>query len=218
MFEGQMKKIFLIFGLTILLSAALIGFAVTTEAAKDPVCGMDVDPATAAVSVKGENGTVYFCSEHCKSAFCANPSAYMDEAKLQKIGIDSGKEELGCGGCPVVDHAEEMKGCDGLCGNTKVKALNDFHSIMHAIESAVEEGKTEAVIADAAVLAQKKDAVMEAECPDNVCMQMFDSRRAEFGEKVDAFLAACKQDDHTAIQAAFAEMHDAYGTLDQSAR
>lgn len=217
MLEEQMKKIFLIFGLTILLSASLIGFAVTTEAAQDPVCGMEVDPATAAVSVEGEHGTVYFCSEHCKAAFCANPSAYMDEAKLQKIGIDTGKEAHGCDGCPAV-HATEKKGCDGLCGNTKVAALNDFHSIMHAIESAVEEGKTEAVKADAAVLAQKKDAVMEAECPDKACMHMFNSSRAEFGEKVDAFLTACEKEDHTAIQAAFAEMHDAYGTLDQSAR
>jgi YHS domain-containing protein len=212
-----MKRVFVILGFTILLSATLIGLAVTKEAAKDPVCGMEVDTATASITFQGDSGTVYFCSEHCKTAFCANPSAYLDAEKLEKIGIKSAEEAIGCGGCAVMD-VSEKKGCDGQCGDTKVAALNEFHSVLHALEAAVASGKTEAVKADLVVFAEKKDAVMKAECPDGVCMHSFNGAQAEFGEKSDAFLTVCKGDDPDAIKTAFAEMHEAYGTLDQAAR
>lgn len=48
------------------------------EAAKDPVCGMNVDPKSA---VRHEHGgkTYYFCSAHCKEKFRTEPQKY--EAK-----------------------------------------------------------------------------------------------------------------------------------------
>ncbi|WP_155059321.1 heavy metal translocating P-type ATPase [Streptomyces blattellae] len=42
----------------------------------DPVCGMQVDKATAAEHRQTEHGTYYFCSTHCAAAFDAEPDRY----------------------------------------------------------------------------------------------------------------------------------------------
>jgi P-type Cu+ transporter len=44
---------------------------------RDPVCGMEVDPATAAGSTVHEGTTYSFCSKGCVKAFQADPSAYL---------------------------------------------------------------------------------------------------------------------------------------------
>ena len=42
----------------------------------DPVCGMDVDPATAKYRAEFKGRTYYFCSGGCQAAFEANPGRY----------------------------------------------------------------------------------------------------------------------------------------------
>ena len=42
----------------------------------DPVCGMTVDPATAAASREHDGVTFYFCSPGCAEAFDADPHRY----------------------------------------------------------------------------------------------------------------------------------------------
>ena len=42
----------------------------------DPVCGMPLDPATAALRRDTETGTFFFCSAHCVTAFDASPGSY----------------------------------------------------------------------------------------------------------------------------------------------
>lgn len=50
---------------------------------RDPVCGMNVDPASAAETIE-DNGTEYhFCSTHCARKFRADPSAYVDDASKE---------------------------------------------------------------------------------------------------------------------------------------
>ena len=44
---------------------------------KDLVCGMKVDPATAAGSSEYQGKTYYFCSKGCKTAFDANPERFV---------------------------------------------------------------------------------------------------------------------------------------------
>src|SRR5580700_11239138 len=44
---------------------------------KDPICGMDVDPTTAAESYIHDGQTYYFCSAHCLAEFRANPARYI---------------------------------------------------------------------------------------------------------------------------------------------
>lgn len=45
--------------------------------AKDPVCGMTVDPVHAAGSVEHADKTYFFCSQHCEQRFSANPNDYL---------------------------------------------------------------------------------------------------------------------------------------------
>jgi Cu+-exporting ATPase len=47
------------------------------EMARDPVCGMDVDPAQAAGSHEHEGTTYYFCSASCLERFRADPERYV---------------------------------------------------------------------------------------------------------------------------------------------
>jgi Cu+-exporting ATPase len=43
---------------------------------KDPVCGMEIDPATAAASEEYRGTTYYFCSQGCHDTFMAEPEKY----------------------------------------------------------------------------------------------------------------------------------------------
>ncbi|QGG94111.1 YHS domain-containing protein [Actinomarinicola tropica] len=45
-------------------------------AAKDPVCGMNVDEAAAAATAEFESRVFYFCSQACTETFEADPAAY----------------------------------------------------------------------------------------------------------------------------------------------
>lgn len=45
--------------------------------ATDPVCGMTVDPETAAGKAEYEGKTYYFCSEGCRKAFEEDPERYL---------------------------------------------------------------------------------------------------------------------------------------------
>ncbi len=44
---------------------------------KDPVCGMEVDPKTAAGSSVYQGQTYYFCAKGCKAAFDKDPARYV---------------------------------------------------------------------------------------------------------------------------------------------
>lgn len=45
--------------------------------ARDPVCGMEVDEASAAGRSDFRNETFYFCSPGCKKAFDRDPEKYL---------------------------------------------------------------------------------------------------------------------------------------------
>jgi YHS domain-containing protein len=47
---------------------------------KDPICGMDVDPKTAAGESEYKGQTYYFCSPGCKKTFDANPEKYVGQS------------------------------------------------------------------------------------------------------------------------------------------
>jgi YHS domain-containing protein len=44
--------------------------------ANDPVCGMQVEKSHAPARATLGSGTYYFCCDHCRSAFLANPEKY----------------------------------------------------------------------------------------------------------------------------------------------
>jgi Cu2+-exporting ATPase len=60
------------------------GVAFKEEAAvtvKDPVCGMEIEPATAYGKTEYEGKTFYFCSKHCSEEFNKNPEKYASKLK-----------------------------------------------------------------------------------------------------------------------------------------
>jgi Cu+-exporting ATPase len=46
---------------------------------KDPVCGMEIDPKTAAGRSEYKGQTYYFCSTGCKKDFDKEPEKYLDK-------------------------------------------------------------------------------------------------------------------------------------------
>ncbi|TKJ40760.1 hypothetical protein CEE37_07285 [candidate division LCP-89 bacterium B3_LCP] len=214
-----MKRVFLAFILTVVLASVLVGLAITGDSVKDPVCGMEVDAAKAAASCEGKSGNLYFCSDHCKEAFCKNPEAYLSKKELDKLGLceEKGKKEekKGCGSC---QSTKKEAGCDGKCGQTKVDAINHFHTYMHPLHEAVAKGDIDAVKKGRSELADLKSSVMNANCPEGACSHSFKSAKTAFGEKVDALLVACDKGDNEKIKQAFEEMHTAYEALDHTAR
>ena len=48
---------------------------------KDPVCGMDIDPATTAGKSEYKGQTYYFCSLGCKKSFDKEPEKYMGKGE-----------------------------------------------------------------------------------------------------------------------------------------
>lgn len=52
----------------------------TTTTLKDPVCGMDVETATAAGRTLHKGQTYYFCGAKCKDKFDANPEQFLGKA------------------------------------------------------------------------------------------------------------------------------------------
>jgi len=46
---------------------------------RDPVCGMDIDPAAAAGRSEYKGQTYYFCSLGCKKSFDKDPEKYLGQ-------------------------------------------------------------------------------------------------------------------------------------------
>jgi len=83
---------------------------------KDPVCGMDVDPATARHRATYEGQDYFFCSGGCKTKFEAAPATYL-APKPRAVPVDDGAlytcpmhpevRQVGPGSCPICGMALE---------------------------------------------------------------------------------------------------------------
>jgi Cu+-exporting ATPase len=58
-------------------SSRSLALAGSSQEAIDPVCGMTVNPATAAASVSHDGQTYYFCNPSCAQRFQADPNRYL---------------------------------------------------------------------------------------------------------------------------------------------
>src|SRR3954453_23024543 len=77
--------------------------------AKDPVCGMTVDPATAKHQAEHQGHTYYFCCNGCRTKFEADPQKYLaPEAEAPKQ-VSKGAEYTG----PM--HPEIRQGGPAAC-------------------------------------------------------------------------------------------------------
>ncbi|VXB27280.1 Silver exporting P-type ATPase [Nocardioides sp. AX2bis] len=69
----------------------------TPPTTKDPVCGMDVDPATSGHTVLHEDESYFFCSAGCAATFEADPDHYIgpDHAPGESSGSSTGPVPAG---------------------------------------------------------------------------------------------------------------------------
>jgi Cu+-exporting ATPase len=85
---------------------------------KDPVCGMSVDPHTAAHRADHDGHPYYFCSAGCRTKFVADPAKYLTPAELQSHEpVPEGTiytcpmhpqiRQVGPGACPICGMALE---------------------------------------------------------------------------------------------------------------
>jgi Cu+-exporting ATPase len=91
--------------------------APTNVAARDPVCGMTVNPSTASHRHHHQAQTYYFCSAGCRAKFAADPQRYLgDSAPLAMPGsadaiftcpMHPQIRQVGPGACPICGMALE---------------------------------------------------------------------------------------------------------------
>ena len=87
---------------------------------KDPVCGMDVDPATSGHNSELEGERYYFCSGHCRAKFEADPGSYLHAANAAgqrpQVTVEASEwtcpmhpeiRQSGPGACPICGMALE---------------------------------------------------------------------------------------------------------------
>jgi Cu+-exporting ATPase len=87
------------------------------EMAKDPVCGMDVDPHTAKFRADHAGRTYYFCAAGCRTKFIADPLKYLDNDSRAAEPVPEGAiytcpmhpevRQVGPGACPICGMALE---------------------------------------------------------------------------------------------------------------
>ena len=86
---------------------------------RDPVCGMNVDPARAAGSSEHEGTTYYFCSKGCKTKFDADPGEFVQKAvptaapHVHKEPSPPAESTTGEWTCPM--HPEVVRKGPGTC-------------------------------------------------------------------------------------------------------
>ncbi|MEN4950370.1 heavy metal translocating P-type ATPase [Stenotrophomonas sp. TWI819] len=84
---------------------------------KDPVCGMDVDPATTAHHARHDGSDYHFCSDGCRRRFSADPQRYLEPSThvaepvpagtLYTCPMDPEIVQEGPGTCPICGMALE---------------------------------------------------------------------------------------------------------------
>jgi Cu+-exporting ATPase len=85
--------------------------------ARDPVCGMKVDPAASKHRFDYRGETFHFCSAGCRTKFAADPKTYLDKTKASKADVPEGTiytcpmhpqiRQVGPGSCPICGMALE---------------------------------------------------------------------------------------------------------------
>ena len=89
----------------------------TATTARDPVCGMTVDPATSKHRFDYRGETFHFCSAGCRTKFAADPVAYLEKDSRPKTAVPEGTiytcpmhpeiRQVGPGSCPICGMALE---------------------------------------------------------------------------------------------------------------
>ncbi len=88
----------------------------TSGAAKDPVCGMTVDPQTAKHHADHDGDAYHFCSARCREKFVADPPSYLGDraappatpaGTIYTCPMHPEVQQVGPGDCPICGMALE---------------------------------------------------------------------------------------------------------------
>ena len=89
----------------------------STKNARDPVCGMDVDPHAAKHITEHDGHPYYFCSAGCRTKFVTNPAPYLAKSAFETAVVPVGTiytcpmhpqvRQIGPGACPICGMALE---------------------------------------------------------------------------------------------------------------
>jgi YHS domain-containing protein len=73
---------------------------------RDPVCGMMVDPDTAAATATHNSQDFYFCSEECRRAFQDDPEVYASKEQEEPYTTTKGftAPKFGSAGSGGLEH------------------------------------------------------------------------------------------------------------------
>jgi P-type Cu+ transporter len=77
----------------------------------DPVCGMTVDPGSAAVKHEYNGKTYYFCSHHCAQKFKEDPNQWLNARQGGHAGHDNDHEVGGTQTSPTANPVEPVYVC-----------------------------------------------------------------------------------------------------------
>jgi len=86
----------------------------------DPVCGMSIDPASAAVTLEHEGSSYYFCSQHCADRFNAVPQTFIQSPHHNLTG------EISSSG-----HSSEHAEFQHPVKSAQLTGANDYTCPMH---------------------------------------------------------------------------------------
>jgi Cu+-exporting ATPase len=81
--------------------------------AKDPVCGMTVDPAKAAASEGHDGKTYYFCCKGCAAKFLADPERYLQPSPVASLPVEPAAQQGAKYTCPM--DPEIVRDAPGAC-------------------------------------------------------------------------------------------------------
>jgi Cu+-exporting ATPase len=102
----------------------------------DPVCGMQVDPASAAGTSQFQGQTFYFCSKGCKTKFDSRPEAYLtpratpapvphpsSDTREYTCPMHPEVHQVGPGACPICGMALEPRVATLEDGNAELEDM-----------------------------------------------------------------------------------------------
>src|SRR5215216_3994800 len=78
---------------------------------KDPVCGMEIDSASAFAQREHMGQTLYFCSQSCVDQFDKNPHRYLTTSATTGFNPRAAlaRIELSVGGMPLSEHSAHLE-------------------------------------------------------------------------------------------------------------
>ncbi len=99
------------------LQKLAVAKATAAAHAKDPVCGMSVDPQKARASLEHEGVTYYFCCQGCLNKFRANPAQYLQKSVQAPVPAPAAAKTGGIYTCPMDPEVrQEGPGSCPKCG------------------------------------------------------------------------------------------------------